>query len=216
MNVEPLYGLRVRTPRLELRVPTAAELELLYEVAAAGIHPSDVMPFGVAWTDCLTREGFLDYHRHTLESWRPESWKFDLGTWAEGVLVGVQGFGADGFPESRTVGTGSWLGARHQGRGIGTEVRTAVIELAFRHLGAETVTSAAFEANVASRRVFEKLGYRVAGHNTLSPRGTPQPHVLLRLDRGDWAGAPFRVDARVPTRAARSSAPASADSSAQS
>ena len=163
MNVDALYELRLRTPRLELRLPAPEELEALYTVAAAGIHPPDEMPFAVAWTDDLTREGFLDYHRHSLTSWTPRSWKIDFGTWVEGVLVGVQGFGATGFAESRTIATGSWLGARHQGRGIGTEMRAALIELAFRHLGADAVTSGVFEASIASRRVSEKLGYRIVG-----------------------------------------------------
>jgi RimJ/RimL family protein N-acetyltransferase len=194
VNLAPLYGLRIRTPRLELRFPTDPELVELYEVAAAGIHPPEEMPFGVAWTDELTQESFLAYHRSLRETWTPESWKVDLGVWTDGVLVGVQGLGADGFAQSRTVGTGSWLGARDQGRGIGPEMRAAVVELAFRGLGAQAVTSGAFVANPASRRVSEKLGYRVVGHETVSPRGTPEPHVLLRLESSDWRGAPFPVE----------------------
>ena len=194
MNLEPLYGLRVRTPRLELRLPTEAELVELYEVAAAGVHPPEEMPFGVAWTDDLTKEAFLAYHHSTRKTWTPESWKIDLGTWLDGVLVGVQGIGADSFTETRTIGTGSWLGRRFQGRGIGTEMRTAVVELAFRELGAVAVTSSAFESNVASRGVSEKLGYRLVGRDTMSPRGVPQPHLQLRLERDDWRGAPFPVE----------------------
>ena len=194
MNLEPLFGLRVRTPRLELRLPDAADLEQLYEVAASGIHPPEEMPFGFAWTDHLEHDGFIGYHRHLRDSWTPDSWKVDLGVWTDGVLVGVQGLGADGFAESRTVATGSWLGARYQGRGIGTEMRAAVVELAFRELGAEAVTSGAFVTNPASRRVSEKLGYRVVGHETMSPRGTPEPHVVLRLERADWAGSSFAVE----------------------
>ena len=194
MNLDALYGLRVRTPRLELRLPDDAAVEELYEVAASGIHPPEEMPFGVAWTDDLSHDIFVGYHRHLRDSWRPESWKIDLGVWAGGELVGVQGIGADDFASTRIVTTGSWLGARSQGIGIGTEMRTAVVELAFGHLGAEAVASGAFETNVASRRVSEKLGYRVVGHETLSPRGTPQPHVLLRLERADWRGAPFPVE----------------------
>ena len=193
MNLDPLYRLRVRTPRLELRLPGAAELEQLYEIAAAGIHPPEEMPFGVAWTDDLSHDTFIAYHRHLRDSWSPTAWKIDLGVWAEGDLVGVQGIGADDFAAKRTIATGSWLGARSQGRGIGTEMRTAIVELAFRHLGAEAVTSGAFDTNLASRRVSEKLGYRVVGRETLSPRGTPQPHVLLRLERHEWQGAPFPV-----------------------
>jgi hypothetical protein len=45
MNLAPLFALRIRTPRLELRFPTEAELVELYGVAAAGIHPPEEMPF---------------------------------------------------------------------------------------------------------------------------------------------------------------------------
>ena len=194
MNVEPLYALRLRTPRLELRLPTDDELVELYEVAAAGVHPPEEMPFGVAWTDDLDEESFVAYHRASRESWSAESWKFDLGTWLEGTLVGVQGIGAEDFAAQRTIATGSWLGRRFQRGGVGTEMRTAVLELAFRELGSVAVTSSAFEFNAASRGVSEKLGYRIVGRDTLSPRGVPMPHLQLRLERDDWRGAPFAVE----------------------
>jgi RimJ/RimL family protein N-acetyltransferase len=194
MNIGPLYGLRLRTPRLELRLPTEAELVELYEVAAAGIHPPEEMPFAFAWTDHLTLESFLAHHHSSRETWTPESWTLDLGTWVDGVLAGVQGIGATAFAENRTIGTGSWLGRQFQRRGVGTEMRGAVVELAFRELGATTVTSSAFEASTASRRVSEKLGYRIVGQDTMSPRGVPMPHLQLRLEREQWRGAPFHVD----------------------
>jgi RimJ/RimL family protein N-acetyltransferase len=194
VNLAPLYDLRIRTPRLELRLPREEDLEELYDVAAAGIHPPEEMPFGVAWADDLSRERFLAYHRSLRDSWTPEAWNIDLGAWAEGRLVGVQGIGSERFAESRTIGTGSWLGRAWQGKGIGTEMRAAVLELAFAHLGAVAVTSSAFEANIASRRVSEKLGYTVIGQEKMSPRGTPQPHLLLRLERETWPGAPVPVD----------------------
>jgi len=194
MSLEPLYGLRLRTLRLELRLPTEAEIVELYDIAAGGIHPPEEMPFGVAWTDDLTQESFVAYHRSSRETWTPESWKIDLGTWVDGVLAGVQGISADAYAENRTIATGSWLGSRFQGRGVGTEMRAAVVELAFRELGAAAVTSSAFEANAASRRVSEKLGYRVVGHETMSPRGVPKPHLQLRLDCSEWRGASFPVE----------------------
>jgi RimJ/RimL family protein N-acetyltransferase len=73
-------------------------------------------------------------------------------------------------------------------------MRTAVVELAFRELGAAAVTSSAFESNAASRGVSEKLGYRLVGRDTMSPRGIPKPHLQLRLERGEWRGAPFTVE----------------------
>ncbi len=47
----PLYGLRITTPRLELRVPDDEDAVALFEAARAGIHPAGEMPFGVPWTD---------------------------------------------------------------------------------------------------------------------------------------------------------------------
>jgi len=41
----PLYGLRLRTPRLELRLPDLADLSAMGDVAAAGVHDAAVMPF---------------------------------------------------------------------------------------------------------------------------------------------------------------------------
>jgi RimJ/RimL family protein N-acetyltransferase len=194
VSLEPLYGLRVRTPRLELRLPDEDELVELFRLAEAGIHPPEEMPFAVAWTDDLNQESFLAHHRSLRDGWEPAAWTLELGTWEDGQLVGTQGIHAKRFASEHVVGTGSWIGRAHQGRGVGTEMRTAVVELAFRHLGAEAVTSAVFAANTASRRVSEKLGYTVTGRDTMSPRGVPQPHLQVRLDRADWAGAPFAVE----------------------
>src|SRR5207249_2284686 len=43
-----LRAIRLRTPRLELRVPTSDEVDELFEIARAGIHPPEEMPFAVA------------------------------------------------------------------------------------------------------------------------------------------------------------------------
>ena len=65
--------------------------------------------------------------------------------------------------------TGSWLGASFQGHGYGTEQRAAVLELAFRGLGANAAISGALEHNIASQRVSTKLGYRQTGTSERSP-----------------------------------------------
>ena len=41
MNVGALAGIRLRTPRLELRLPSEDELVELFRVAEGGIHPPD-------------------------------------------------------------------------------------------------------------------------------------------------------------------------------
>ena len=194
MDVSPLFDLRLRTPRLELRLPTRDELVELRDLARAGVHPEDEMPFAVAWTDePYSEEWVVAFHEQQRKSWQPDAWDLELGVWADAELAGVQALYAKDFSASRAVGTGSWLGRRLQGRGIGTEMRTAVLELAFRGLGAEIARSGAIEGNTASLRVSKKLGYRVVGTGTVSPRGVEVGHTDVELRREDWR-PPFAVE----------------------
>ncbi len=155
------------------------------------MHPPDFMPFQVAWTDGIGTPSFLDdfaaYHRGARESWRPEQWRLNLAVWAEGELIGTQGLEADDFAATRTAQTGSWLGQSFQGRGYGTEMRAAMLALAFEGLGARVAISGALEGNVASARVSEKLGYEHAGEGVVSPRGEPVREQRFRLTRERWA-----------------------------
>jgi RimJ/RimL family protein N-acetyltransferase len=186
VNLEPLWQLRLRTPRLELRLPTDEELLELYRVAQAGIHPPEEMPFGVAWTDDLQESSFVDYHTAHWRDWTLESWHLNLFTFVDGRTIGTQEVHGANYARSGEVDTGSWLGAPFQGKGYGTEQRVAVLELAFRGLGAVAATSGALVTNPASQRVSEKLGYRVTGLTEVAPRGEPIPHYHYRLERQDW------------------------------
>jgi RimJ/RimL family protein N-acetyltransferase len=186
MNREPLRDLRLRTPRLELRLPTDDDLLELYGVAEGGIHPPDEMPFFVPWTDDLNEDAFLAYHRGSRESWSPESWQCDFVTLLEGRVIGTQGIAAKSFAEERTVETGSWLGADFQGRGYGFEQRAAVLEFAFGGLRARAATSGALVHNLPSQRISEKLGYRLTGTREVAPRGKPVPHYDYRIERNEW------------------------------
>jgi RimJ/RimL family protein N-acetyltransferase len=186
VNLESLWGLRLRTPRLVLRLPTDEELLELFHAAEAGIHPPEEMPFAFAWTDNLQKDTFLEFHRRAWETWLPEVWTCNFVTFLDGQPIGVQDIGGENFATTRVVGTGSWLGASHQGRGFGTEQRAAVLEFAFRGLGAKSATSGALIHNVRSQRISEKLGYRVTGMRQLAPRGEPIDEYEYRLERADW------------------------------
>ena len=190
MNLDPLHALRLRTPRLELRLGTREELTALGRLAQEGIHPPEEMPFAVAWTDRSSEEGFVqtvvEYHETTLRDWSPDDWRLNLLVFANGKLAGSQSIAAEEMATRREVHTGSWLGAAYQWQGIGTEMRVAALELAFRGLGVETAHSGAIVGNDASKRVSEKLGYRVTGLSTVAPRGVPLQHYDLRIDRRAW------------------------------
>ncbi len=193
IDLAPLHHLRLRTPQLELRLPTHEDILALFRTAEAGIHPPDEMPFAVPWTDSLDERAFVDFHEGALRTWTPERWEANFVTTLEGRVIGTQSLIAREFARTREVSSGSWLGAAWQGRGLGTEQRAAVLELAFRGLGARAATTGALRPNRASQRVSEKLGYTLVGESTISPRGTPVPHLDYRLEAVDWR-CPFRVE----------------------
>jgi len=191
LNVDPLNELRLMTPRLELRLGTRNELAGLGCLAQEGIHPPEEMPFAVAWTDRSGDEGFVEsfveFHEAALRDWRPEKWTLNLLVFTGGRPVGSQTIAAANFASTRTVATGSWLGKQFQRQGLGTEMRIAVLELAFRELGAVAATSGAIVGNQTSKRVSDKLGYTIAGTSTVSPRGEPLLHYDLMIERDAWA-----------------------------
>ena len=100
--------------------------------------------------------------------------------------IGTQGIEAENFATTRTVTSGSWLGKPYQGRGLGTEQRAAILELAFQGLGAETALSGAQVDNISSQRISAKLGYQYTGSHTVAPRGDPVEHLDYRLARSGW------------------------------
>jgi RimJ/RimL family protein N-acetyltransferase len=193
VDLRPLSGLRLQTQRLELRLPTRAELIALATLAEEGVHPPEEMPFEVAWTDAIGspgfRDGFVAFHEAARTSWEPDRWSLLLGVWAGAELIGLQEIGANDFTRQRTVGTGSWLGRRFQGRGYGTEMRGAVLELAFGGLGADAAVSGALEGNIASARVSEKLGYLPEDERFVAPRAVPVREQRYRLSRDRWAAS---------------------------
>ena len=189
----PLYDLRLRTDRLELRLPNEDEIVQLCDVAKAGIHPAGEMPFGVAWTTKpsprFERE-YIQWHWQARGNWTPEAWTLELGVFADGRPIGTQALLARDFAVLRVVGTGSWLGAADQGRGFGKEMRGAVLALAFDGIGAEVAETDAFLDNAASSGVSRALGYASNGFGRLAPEGIARETERFRMTRQEWSARP--------------------------
>jgi len=185
----PLFGLRVTTPRLELRYPDDGDCDAVAEVAARGVHDPAFMPFQVPWTDVapprLQRET-LQHLWGTRAAWTPERWAMPMAVVVDGTIVGVQAVDATDFPALRAVSTGSWLGAPYQGKGIGTEMRGAILHLAFAGLGAQHAHSAAFDDNPASLAVTRKLGYEQDGTRRAVRRGEAASQTTFHMSRQRW------------------------------
>ena len=89
----PLFGLRIRSERLVMRLPTEPDLLALMAVAKAGIHPVGEMPFGVAWSTLPSQafeRGFLQHHWGTWAGWTPGSWILNLLVERDGEPIGSQ------------------------------------------------------------------------------------------------------------------------------
>jgi RimJ/RimL family protein N-acetyltransferase len=104
----------------------------------------------------------------------------------DGEVVGVQSLMAIDFAALRTVKTGSWLGLAYQGRGIGEEMRTAMLHFAFEGLGALEAHGGGFIDNTSSLKVSRVLGYKDNGQRTVLRRGIPAEMFELRLARSTW------------------------------
>lgn len=200
----PLFGLRLRTPRLTLTVVRDDDLAEMIDLAVAGIHPADSMPFAVPWTLAPADElpaNLLRYQWGVRSRTGPDDWVLPFAIRLDGRLVGLQDLGARDFAVVRAVATGSWLGRAHQGQGIGTEMRAAVLTLAFDHLGAQTAHSGAFLDNPRSRGVSDRLGYRPDGVELVQrrpgERAVAQRLVVTPEDfrRPDWTLQVDGVDA---------------------
>lgn len=188
-EIWPLYGLRLTTPRLELRLPGLEELAELAAVAGNGVHEDGAMPFSFPWSDAAPDQRARATFQHllgTVAAWRPQAWALSLAVRHEGRVIGRQDLMATDFAVTGEAETGSWLGLPHQGRGLGTEMRAAALHLAFEGLGARSMTSAAMTDNPRSLGVSRRLGYRDDGITTASVQGRPRTLQRLRVDRADW------------------------------
>ena len=186
----PLGDLVLRTGRLEMRLPSFGQLGELAQLAFDGVHDPAVMPFGVPWTDVAPAErarATMQWHWKALSEITAEHWALPFVVLEDGVVVGMQEIKGEKFAVCREVHTGSWLGLAHQGRGIGTQMRAAVLHLAFAELGAQWATTTAFEDNAASNGVTRRLGYEPDGCEISERRRKPAKQNRYRLSRERWA-----------------------------
>jgi RimJ/RimL family protein N-acetyltransferase len=194
-DLSPMLALRIAAGPLELRGLTDDDLVRLCELAEAGVHPPEEMPFYVPWTQAPPGElarNTAAYHWRMRAEFSLDKWSLELGAWYDGMLVGTQGFHTRSYLVTRTGESGSWLGMAHQGQGIGTLMRQVLCAFLFDHLDAAEVTSAAFLDNPASLAVSRKVGYRPSGVQRLERRpGELALNQGLVLAPDDLVRAPY-------------------------
>lgn len=187
----PPLNLQVQTPRLTLAGATDELLERLIPVVRAGVaDPGPAPPFDdpmSLYADSPEREW-----RWLRAIWagrarvEPGWWRLYFVVIADGEPAGMQDLIGEQFAALRTVSTFSWLAPDQRGRGIGTEMRAAVLHLAFAGLGAHEAASEAFADNHASHRVSQALGYEPNGTSWATRRGEAAPLTRWKLTRDRW------------------------------
>jgi RimJ/RimL family protein N-acetyltransferase len=195
-QVWPVAGVVVRSGDLELRYLDDELLERLALLAADGVHAPDSMPFTFPWTRGTPDEvarSVLQYQWKLRSTFAPEAWVLELAVVRDGEVLGVQGIRTEGFAVTRSAETGSWLGLRHQGQGVGTRMRLAVLHLLFDGLDAQRATTEAFADNGPSNGVTRRLGYRENGAVTLVRDDAPVVSRRYALERADWDARPAEL-----------------------
>ncbi|HEV2360648.1 MAG TPA: GNAT family protein [Acidimicrobiales bacterium] len=185
----PLFDLVVRTPVLELRYPDDATFLELIEAYHSGVFDGDNQ-FLHDWVNVPSPQR----ERDSLKWWwsqrsafSPEQWRLELAVFVDGRAVGMQSVDSSSFLKKRTVTSGSWLARPYQGRGLGKEMRTAILHLAFDGLGAVEAYSAAFASNAPSLGVSRSVGYLDNG-TEISLRGeVAAEQVNFRMTRDRFA-----------------------------
>ena len=178
--------------------PDDEDLVELFDAARAGIHP--------AGRDAVRRaldrrhrgargaaSGFSPSTGPRAARSRPEKWsaavrrrRGRVASWAS------RSCWPRTSPDARSVSSGSWLTASAQGRGLGVEMRAAVLHLAFAGLGALEAQTSAWIDNPASQRVSLRLGYVHEGQQLLARRGEPTRAPALPAHARGVAAQPLR------------------------
>ncbi len=185
----PLFDLVVRTPMLELRYLDDESANELADLSRHPIHDASTMPFTIPWTDVPDDERARQSLQHvwgTRANWSRDSWRCPMAVRVGGEIVGAQDFLAEHFALRRCVTTGSWLTKSRQGQGIGKEMRTAILHLAFAGLGAEMATTSAFHDNERSLGVTRALGYEPNGSSIELRRDRADTQLHFRMTREQW------------------------------
>jgi RimJ/RimL family protein N-acetyltransferase len=190
----PPFQIEVTTPRLMLLGATDDQLERLIPVVRDGVVQGEELPFDDPmsfYEPSPTREwrwlrAIWRARARTEASW----WRLCFVVDVDGELVGMQDLIAEDFPTFGAVTTFSWLAPHARGRGIGREMRSAILHLAFAGLGAREAASEAFVDNTPSNAISRALRYEENGTTWATRRGTPCELQRWTLSRARWETAP--------------------------
>ena len=191
MKSYPLLAVRVVTPVLELRGAADGLLDELADVVRAGKTHADPPPYDDPMS-LYEDDPDLRVARWLRSIWRgrasveADRWRLYFVVVVDGRPLGEQTLTGVNFATTGTVTTFSWLSSDERGRGLGHEMRAAILHLAFEGLGAKEASSDAFVDNHGSNAISRSLGYEPNGLDWATRRGEPALLNRWRLTREAW------------------------------
>ncbi len=138
------------------------------------------------WVDgTKSADDTLKFVRDSLKR-HAETGEVVAGIWARGKLAGTIGLHIRG--EARAM-IGYWLGEEFEGKGLMTLACRAMVDHAFRRLGAERVEIFAEPRNARSRAIPKRLGFKREGtlRHVAKLNGRFIDHEVYSLLREEWA-----------------------------
>ncbi len=176
---------RLETPRLVLTWPTREQSEGFYR-AIIGTTMFDTL----LWDGPSSPEDMHDFALNARRQWamgpsRHASFAI-IERASDRQIGGCSWRPNPADPEKGDIGYA--LAPAWHGRGYGTEAIGALVDFAFGERRARRVTADVFTGNAASRRLLEKLGFRLEGitRGAQLKRGAPRDEWLMSLIRADW------------------------------
>lgn len=187
----PQHALTLTTPELVLRGTSEADAFALAEIVPADVAHDPRLP------DVPAPQKVLLKYWQNLGGWQVDKWSLWFTVTHEGRPLGVQTLKGQDFLTLRTVDSWSWLVPSARERGFGKQMRTAVLSLAFEHLGAVRAISGAWQDNAPSLGVSRALGYADNGVDLMKrnpddgggPEGGVGRMQRIALERADFTPA---------------------------
>lgn len=116
----------------------------------------------------------------------PEFWRLHFVVAVDGQPVGMQDFIADQFSVFGTVTSFSWLSNDLRHRGLGGQMRQAILHLAVEGLDATEANTEAFLDKPGSNGVSRATGYSENGLTGATRRGEPGLMHSWWITPADW------------------------------
>lgn len=183
MHIPPGLTQSAPVDDIELRPPLPQDADALFPLVA-GTSVCDTL----AWDGPVSSDEFgQGLAMRALQVLAGEKHFFTIVLHRTGQPIGSCDLRfEDGDTNQANVGL--WIGEPYQGMGYGTQVVGSLADYGFKQLGLDRIVADIFVGNWASRRAFEKNGFkfRETLKAALVKRGQPVDEWLVGLSRDDY------------------------------